>query len=466
MASYQPPIDRTAIFNSQSFSASNYTGESDPTKLDFPNAQGVPTMTAVNVSDGTNASLITPTGITTSGAQGASTIDIIQIPEKNTVNTFTQNQTLSGTANVIGGGTFGSAGVGNNFIGVNTVFNHNVNTTGVINLTSRNFLGLHSNVSASPFIGTASISGTTMTTSSGNPLIVVGTNILGTGVTAGTIVTAVASSTSFTISPSQTSTPQSYLLQGTGNTIQVVTINNGTAGVSGTTMTINPINVTLPIGTSVTGTGINAGTRITAITSPTVYTVGVASMINSTINATFVLAGSFNLAYSLSSIHSVTPSNLNPYTISLPVIQNSNVGAITTLRITNAGTTNVNVSCLNSIFLATNTNGVNTHTIYTGGVSTTFASGSYTASVTTTTLTTTNSPPLVVGTLITGGTVTANTYITAVLTANTFTINNSQIGTLTPTNYQLPTPLTSHTFMALPSPLGVGGFGWFQLGTV
>jgi hypothetical protein len=99
MASYQPPDEQTAIFNTQNFSASNYDGPSDPNKLDFPNAQGVPTMVGLNVSNGTNTSFITPTGITTSGTQGASIIDIVQIPEKNTANTFTQNQTISDGTN-------------------------------------------------------------------------------------------------------------------------------------------------------------------------------------------------------------------------------------------------------------------------------------------------------------------------------------------------------------------------------
>lgn len=72
MASYQPPVDEPAIFNSQSFSASNYDGPSDPNKLDFPNAQGIPTMTAVNVSNGTNTNLITPTGVVLTNSTGNS----------------------------------------------------------------------------------------------------------------------------------------------------------------------------------------------------------------------------------------------------------------------------------------------------------------------------------------------------------------------------------------------------------
>jgi len=72
MASYQPPVDEPAIFNSQSFSASNYDGPSDPNKLDFPNAQGIPTMVGVNVTSGANTNLITPTGIVLTNSTGNS----------------------------------------------------------------------------------------------------------------------------------------------------------------------------------------------------------------------------------------------------------------------------------------------------------------------------------------------------------------------------------------------------------
>ena len=77
---------------------------------------------------------------------------------------------------------------------------------------------------------------------------------------------------------------------------------------------------------------------------------------------------------------------------------------------------------------------------YSTGTSTTFASGGDTASISGTTMTTTGSPPLVVGTLITGGTTLANTYVTVVNGANSFTVNNSQ--TATPTNYSLPVSTT------------------------
>jgi len=489
MASYQPPVDTTAIFNSQSFSASNYTGESDPNKLDFPNAQGTPTMPSVNISDGINASLITPTGITTSGAQGESTIDIIQIPEKNTANTFTQNQsvtdgtntsTLSATqlsttaspATTLTINQTPQLNTQNTFTTTQVYNGSTLHNLGIllgqnygINLSQRNNLGVAGSVATSAFIGTASISTTTLTTTSPNPLIVIGTTILGSGVTAGTLVTAVISSTSFTVNNSQTSTPTAYLPAGAGTIIQIQSINNGSGG-SGTTMTIASITFTLPIGTFISGVGVAVGSRITAIvTAPTVYTLSASSLISSTINGLYILQNSFNTSYPISPTHSVIPSSLSSYTISLPHILSVNAGTTTTFRVTAPAANNVSITSLNSIYLTNTTTGVNTHNIYTGGTSILFSATSTTASITTTTLTLTGATPptLTVGTLITGGATLANTYITAVGAGNTYTVNNSQ--TATPTNYNL-TALTTHTFMALPTTLGTGGFGWFQLGTV
>jgi hypothetical protein len=71
MASYQPPNEQTAIFNSQNFTTS-YSGQHDPTKMDFPIAQGIPTMVGVNVTSGTNTNLITPTGIVLTNSTGNS----------------------------------------------------------------------------------------------------------------------------------------------------------------------------------------------------------------------------------------------------------------------------------------------------------------------------------------------------------------------------------------------------------
>jgi hypothetical protein len=83
MSAYQPPIETVAIFNSQSFATTSYSGQHDPTKLNYPNAQGVPSMPSVNVTNGTNTSLITPTGITNSGAYSFNTTSQLPIVTTN-----------------------------------------------------------------------------------------------------------------------------------------------------------------------------------------------------------------------------------------------------------------------------------------------------------------------------------------------------------------------------------------------
>ena len=85
------------------------------------------------------------------------------------------------------------------------------------------------------------------------------------------------------------------------------------------------------------------------------------------------------------------------------------------------------------------------YTWYSTGTSTAIGGSS---SISGTTLTTTSSPPLTVGTLITGGTTLAGTYITAVNGVNSFTINSSNSQTATPTNYSLPVPVTVNITIA------------------
>lgn len=82
------------------------------------------------------------------------------------------------------------------------------------------------------------------------------------------------------------------------------------------------------------------------------------------------------------------------------------------------------------------------YTWYSTGTAITFASGGDTASISGTTLTTTGSPPLVVGSLLSGGTTLAGTYVTAIINANSFTVSQSQ--TATPTSYAQPST-TTHT---------------------
>ena len=439
MASYQPPNEQTAIFNSQNFTTS-YSGQHDPTKMDYPVAQGTPVVPSLLVTSGGNSQTITSTGIgnvltaqipqlnttnaftanqtvtsggftsTLSGNQlsttdGSATLTIKQIPQLNTANTFTSNQTLSGSANVIGASTIGTAGFSNTFIGNSSNFQHNISlSNSVINMGSRNYLGYYLGIAPVAISGSVSgVGTTTMTTSNANPNISVGTAILGTGVTTGTIVTAVNSSTSFTLNQNLIGTATTYLLPTGSNIVQIVSINNGTAGVSGTTMTITSLGLTLPVGTFIFGTGVATGTRISAITSSTVYTVSVASVISSVINGSYIIGGSYNVGYSTASIYYITPSSTNAYSICLPPIQVSNIGATTTFRVVNINTTvGADVTLIptagSNIFNGTSSAGIASHTIYTG---------------------------------------------------------NS-------------TTILSHTFMALPTALtnGVNGYGWFQLGTV
>jgi hypothetical protein len=391
----------------------------------------------------TGETVVVPSGLVRTGA---TTLNVSQTPQLNTANTFSQIQTYNGI----------------------NVHNANLSMIAAYNLVNRNFMGLYTSIAPASFSGTASISGTTMTTTVANSQIAIGTLVFGSGVTDGTVVTSVASSTSFTVNNSQTSTPTSFLSIGALNIVQVATINNGTPGVSGNTMTITGqfLGLTLPIGTAIFGIGITANTRVTGINSPTEYTLSVNSMINSTINATYTIAGSNNLGYSLAEKYYITPSPFSPYTIALPIITNANIGATTTLRITNTSTHSVSVTSVSPIFTGTSSSPVNTHAIYNNGASVTFASTGTSAAISGTTLTLTTTPPtLTVGTLITGGATLADTLITAIGGGNTYTVSRSQ--TATPTNYTPPNPvLTSHTFMALPTTLGTGGYGWFQLGTV
>ena len=369
MSSYQPPIETVSIFNSQSFPTTSYSGQHDPTKLDYPVAQGVPSMSAVNVTNGTNTSLITPTGITTSGTQGASTINTVQIAQKDQINTFTAQQTFSNGSNPTQ--HFGGIYVANSQI---------------VNIAPRTALGYIVSLSPTTISGTVTGGGTTtMTISVSNSSIGVGSVILGTGVTAGTVVTAVVTAgTVFTLNQNLAGTPTAY-------------INNTT------------------------------------------------------------------LSFSLAQIYYYNPLTTS-YTITLPTLSSLNVGAVATFRAINFGiVSTINLSSATAnIFPATVVAGISSHNIYVSGNGTSTA---FTGSLTgTTTLTTTGSPPLTVGTTITGGTTLAGTYITAINNANNFTVNQGQ--TSTPTNYILPTPLTTHTFMVLPTPLVAGGYGWFQLGTV
>ena len=145
MSSYQPPIESVAIFNSQSFPTSSYSGQHDPTKLNYPVAQGIPTVPTLVVSNNGSSSTISSSGISTSGG----TINYSQIPQLNTANTYTQPQTFGNTGNNIGSSTIGTANYSNTFNGLSNIFSSNVAVSTVLNLVSRNYLGLYTGITTS-----------------------------------------------------------------------------------------------------------------------------------------------------------------------------------------------------------------------------------------------------------------------------------------------------------------------------
>ena len=110
MSSYQPPIETVAIFNSQSFPTTSYSGQHDPTKLNYPVAQGVPSMSAVNVTNGTNTNLITPTGVVLTNSTGNSLLG-----SKSTWSIGADNTVLGVGAGANGAGDINT--VGNTCIG-------------------------------------------------------------------------------------------------------------------------------------------------------------------------------------------------------------------------------------------------------------------------------------------------------------------------------------------------------------
>lgn len=554
MASYQPPIDTTAIFNSQSFSANNYNGESDPNKLDFPNAQGVPTMPSVNVSDGINSSLITPTGITNSGAYSFNTTS----PNPITTTNASGNTLIASKSSYV-------LGIDNTILGVNAV--NGVGSSDMVNNTciGRNagllLLAAGTNqASSNTFVGRGA--GSTINTgsqnvciginagagtSSGNTNTFIGSNtsssinvgsstVIGAGAvaTASNQVVLGTSSESVFIPSGNIYTPASNInissnktltlglnnvaiglaaLQSAGastsgnnaigygalvnskatnNTaigfyaLPTVTtggnntaIGNSAGGVNaGVGITTGTNNTFLGANTNILSTGQEAVTKSTAIGHEAIITASNQIVLGTSTESVVIparkiiglvtnVSSSFTPTFPLSEIYNITPSlSGSAIVITLPAPIAGNVGAVTTFRITSIGNANVSLTGSANIFPSTTTVGSSSHTIYTGGTSVLFSATSTTASITSTTLTLSGGTPptLTVGTLITGTGVTAGTIVTAILSATTYTINKGQ--TSTPTNYILPTALTSHTFMLLSTPLVIGGLGWFQLGTV
>ena len=285
MSSYQPPIETVAIFNSQSFPTSSYSGQHDPTKLNYPVAQGIPTVPTIVVSNNGSSSTISSTGISTSGG----TINYSQIPQLNTANTYTQPQTFGNTGNNIGSSTIGTLGYSNTFIGNSSNFQHNVSlSNSVINFIGKNYLGYSLGITPTAITGSVSGTGTTtMTLGTSNAGIGVGSTILGTGVTAGTYVTAVVTAgLVFTLNQNLAGTPSIYV----PNTI----LNFSLAQIYYITPSATAYTITLPAFTSsnsgamaifrVVGTGAGAvslvpnsgscifdGTVSTGVSTHTIY---------------------------------------------------------------------------------------------------------------------------------------------------------------------------------------------------
>lgn len=138
MSSYQPPIETVAIFNSQSFPTTSYSGQHDPTKLDYPVAQGVPSMSAVNVTNGTNTNLITPTGVVLTNSTGNALFGSKNSYNISTYNTSLGVGALNNTTSTTTSNTVIGYNAGNNTNGsYNTYLGYNAgnsNTSGYSNV--------------------------------------------------------------------------------------------------------------------------------------------------------------------------------------------------------------------------------------------------------------------------------------------------------------------------------------------
>jgi hypothetical protein len=179
-------------------------------------------------------------------------------------------------------------------------------TTGSIGATGTGFIGAvvtgvlgSTNTASIGFVCTASISTTTLdVTAVANGVLSVGDIISGTGVTAGTTITALGTGTggtgTYTVSASQT--VGSTTITGNSNQLNVTAVASGA----------------LYVGDSVLGTGVFAGTTITALGTGTggtgKYTLNFYQQINSStlttqsnqLNVTAVSVGKLNLGDAIS----------------------------------------------------------------------------------------------------------------------------------------------------------------------
>lgn len=465
MASYQPPVDTTAIFNSQSFSASNYSGESDPNKLDFPNAQGVPTMPAVNVSNGINSSLITPTGITNSGAYNFNTTS----PNPIRANNASGNTIIASKSSYV-------VGTDNTILGFEAV-----NSVGDSRMVNNTCIGRSAGLALLAGADNQASSNTFVGRNAGGGIITGSLNTCfgvnaGAGTTSGNSNTFIGANATSSINVGASTVIGSGAIATASNQVVLGTINETVVVPSGliqtgaTTLTVSQtpqLNTANTFSQQQTYNGINVHNQNLSMAAGFGYNLVSRNFLG---NYTAV-TGATTIAYSTSQIYYINPTA--SYVITFPsTVANANVGTTFTLRITNSGVgaTITIASPFVNIFVGTSAVPVSTHTIYTSGTSTTFASSGTTAGISGTTLTLSGGtiPTLTVGMKITGGATLTDTYITAVLTATTYTVNRSQ--TATPTTFTTPSPLTSHTFMLLTTGIvatgGSAGFGWFQQGTV
>jgi len=156
--------------------------------------------------------------------------------------------------------------------------------------------------SSAYFIG--SVSGTTLTvTQVKNGTISVGQSLLGVGVTAETVITALGTGSggvgTYTINLSQTESSEVLNSVAVGATI--------TGSISGVTLTVTAVTGTIYIGQTIQGAGVASGTVITAlgqgtVLSESIATAGTGYAVNDTVTVLGGVYGTTPATYTVSSI--------------------------------------------------------------------------------------------------------------------------------------------------------------------
>ncbi len=321
-----------------------------------------------------------------------------------------------------------------------------VGSVAVVPVTASNYL--YENLQAAAF--TASISGTTLTvTAVASGTLAVGQLVSGTGVSAGTTITALGSGSggtgTYTLSASQTVAPESMtssqyfkigsvqweaahptVLQGTattgtlvsGNIVSVnavdVTIANTsfTGSISGTTLTVSAVGSgVLGIGQTITGVGVAGSTHITALGSGTggigTYTVNNSQTVGSEAMTGTPVFGNLVQEVNTAAITNITASLASNGAF---VLTNIAGDPITVLNVTGTPLTTL---------------GITSNCEFVGSIS-----------GTTLTVSSVTSGAIVAGTVLTGVGVATNTIITAFGTGTggigTYSVSVSQtLGTIT-----------------------------------